>query len=51
MHEQEHEADNIQLFEAHRNVHRSSQEHNHIKNVKHPSQCNQKKSIVQFADF
>ena len=46
MHEQEHVAENIALFGAHRNVHTGSQEHNHIENVKRPSKCSQKCKAV-----
>ena len=46
MHEQEHVAENIELFGAHRNVHTGPQEHNHIENVKQPGRRSQKRKAV-----
>ena len=41
-HEQQHIADNIDTFGAHRNLHTGSAEHNHIENAKKPSERTQK---------
>src|SRR6476620_687685 len=45
-HEQQHIADNIDTFGAHRNLHTGSAEHNHIENAKKPSERTQKRKDV-----